>query len=253
MSERRARLGARSRSDELLPHLPSPLPRRVAPDGPADAQEDVTRPPLLVPPYYGRSARPSSPDVFNALFHPVLKSLSRPGSPSPASSRIRPLFDASGSPAERAASSLPSQFPPREPTDPAPTVESQGFLLYLSSLVLFAAYLAWSILPPRLLARIGIAWCPSREWALLIPSWITMSIAYTYLAYFFLNLSHTVTPREHIQSLDDPKSWIPPPLWTDAGPDPVSRLYFDSIRLPPEAIPPLYDLPLSEVERVLGP
>jgi len=32
-----------------------------------------------------------------------------------------------------------------------------------------------------------------REWALLIPSWITMSIVYVYLSYSFLNMSNNST------------------------------------------------------------
>ncbi|GAA5883515.1 hypothetical protein JCM16303_005458 [Sporobolomyces ruberrimus] len=235
----------------------------------------IERDSLLVPPQYGRPARPSSPDVFNALFHPVLRSLSRPSSPSPHRPSSPNLPDptslADSEPAQassRAQTSLPSHFPPRNPTDPAPTIESQGFLLYISSLLFYLLYLAWSIFPDQVLERIGLEWYPSREWALLIPSWITMTVLYVYLGYFFLNMSNTLTLGESLETLDDPKSFIPPPpappsLLSSLPRPPTSseegiearthitRLYLDSILLPPEAIPPLYDLPLDVVNRVL--
>ncbi|GAA5992119.1 hypothetical protein JCM5350_007018 [Sporobolomyces pararoseus] len=221
----------------------------------------------LLPPQYGRPARPSSPDVFNALFHPVFRSLSRPSSPAPRrtlESSPNLLQDSSLSETQRATSSLPSHFPPRNPTDPAPTVESQGFLLYISSLLLYVLYLFWSFLPDRYLEKAGIEWYPSREWALLIPSWITMTILYIYLGYIFLNMSNTVSLEETLASLNDPKAFVRPPLAPssllessnlttseDTDTPSISRLYLDSILLPPEAIPPLYDLPLDVVNRVL--
>ncbi|GAA5960052.1 hypothetical protein JCM3765_006148 [Sporobolomyces pararoseus] len=227
----------------------------------------VERQNMLLPPQYGRPARPSSPDVFNALFHPVLRSLSRPSSPAARRSLegTSSLLDNSPiSEQQRATSSLPSHFPPRNPTDPAPTVESQGFVLYISSLLLYVLYLFWSFLPDRYLEKAGIEWYPSREWALLIPSWLTMTVLYVYLGYIFLNMSNTVSLEETVASLDDPKAFVPPPLApssllessnlpasSEVDTITISRLYVDSILLPPEAIPPLYDLPLDVVNRVL--
>ncbi|GAA5911271.1 phosphatidylinositol N-acetylglucosaminyltransferase GPI19 [Sporobolomyces salmoneus] len=222
----------------------------------------------LFPPQYGRPVRPSSPDVFTALFHPVLRSLSRPSSPA-SSTRLSnphstaPIDDTQ----QRAPSSLPSHFPPRAPTDPAPTVESQGFVLYISSLLLYVLYLVWSFSPEVALEYIGIEWYPSREWALLLPSWITMTVLYVYIGYIFLNMSISVPSSESLASLSDPKSFIPPPPAPSSllellnlSPEAqnrieangkLSRLYLDSTALPPDMIPPLYDLPLDVVNRVL--
>lgn len=111
---------------------------------------------------------------LRALLRPVLRSLSRPSSP--ALSLVAPRSPAPSSPtkgspglpfpdaelADRSASSLPAQFPPREPTDPAPTVESQGFVLYIGSLVAYVAYLVWAFLPEEWLEAIGIEWYPAR-------------------------------------------------------------------------------------------
>ncbi|GAA6023651.1 hypothetical protein JCM11491_006186 [Sporobolomyces phaffii] len=187
-------------------------------------------------PRYAQRARPTSPDVLSALFHPVLESLSRPRSTS--------------------SSSVAAE------SDPAPSVESQGFLLYVASAVAYGVYLVWSLAPADFLARAGVAWHPAKEWAVLVPSWITVSVVYVYVAYALVNLSHHPSPSP---SDSDSGAFVPPPLaprpLVDAarplgggGPSSVivvSRLYLDSVVLAPEAIPPLYDLPLTVVNRVL--
>ncbi|GAA5867267.1 hypothetical protein JCM8547_003141 [Rhodosporidiobolus lusitaniae] len=222
----------------------------------------------LLPPHYGRPGRPSSPDVLATLLRPVLASLSRPSShpPSPASSPLitspssthpstPPPDLASTEPADRSSSSLPAHFPPRAPTDPAPTVESQGFVLYGGSAVAYAAYLVWAFVPGEWLEKAGIEWFPSQEWALLIPSWIVMLVAFTYSSYFFLNMYNTPPLSSLDLTFGEPgtKAFIAPPprpLLADGslGLDP---LFFQAVGLEDDAIPPLYDLPLEWVNRVL--
>ncbi|GAA5877089.1 hypothetical protein JCM3774_002838 [Rhodotorula dairenensis] len=247
-------------TSETLPALP-PTPS-TAPS-----------PALLLPPHYGRPLRPSSPDALAALFRPVLRSLSRPASPSispthtrhPSASQHssqreevpRPTATATSltsAPIDRSSSSLPAQFPPREPTDPAPTVESQGFVLYIGSLVAYGLYLAWAFLPERCLVAIGIEWYPSRDWALLVPAWIVMLVAFVYISYFLLTMYSTPSlalPEPY----DDPRAYIPPPPRPELGKHDQSRpptpLWAHAVLLPEEAIPPLYDLPIVVVERVL--
>ncbi|GAA5899197.1 hypothetical protein JCM6882_009281 [Rhodosporidiobolus microsporus] len=225
----------------------------------------------LLPPHYGRPSRPSSPDVLAALLRPVLQSLSRPVSP--AASPLVPSSPTASHPpsprsaappapaaptADRSASSLPSHFPPREATDPAPTVESQGFVLYIGSQVAFFAYLVWAFLPGEWLEWAGIEWYPSQEWALLIPAWVVMLVAFTYSSYFFLNMFNSpplssLSLLTHDPSDPTSKAFIPPPapaLLPDGtlGPDP---LFAHSVLLDEDAIPPLYDLPVEWVNRVL--
>ncbi|GAA5824552.1 hypothetical protein JCM5353_007241 [Sporobolomyces roseus] len=241
--------------------FPSPLPL----SSPSFSSANSASSTLFLPPHYSRhpTSRPSSPSILSTLFHPVLKSLSRPSSPPP---------PPPASP-QRSQSSIPSHFPPRSISDPAPTIESQGFLLYISSLLFYASYLIWSLIPGESLKSIGIEWFPSQEWALLIPSWITMSVVYVYLSYSFLNMSNNETGLfveidENDDLIDsysnDPKASVPPPLLrgdlaTRFGIG-TSRVWFDSIIREgegegeeggDEAIPPLYDLPLELVNRVL--
>ncbi|GEM07252.1 phosphatidylinositol N-acetylglucosaminyltransferase subunit P [Rhodotorula toruloides] len=222
---------------------------------------------LLLPPHYGRPNRPSSPDVLVALLRPVLQSLSRPsspalspvvpGTPAPSSptktlATVLPLL--SEPPADRSASSLPAQFPPREPTDPAPTVESQGFVLYIGSHVAYCAYLVWAFLPEPWLEAIGIEWYPSRDWALLVPAWVVMLVAFVYVSYFFLNMHNT--PRlNSLSLLDDSRAFVHPPArppaLSNGAPRPPTPLWAHAVLAEEDAIPPLYDLPIEVVNRVL--
>lgn len=157
---------------------------------------------VLYPPLYGRPGPSPSPDLFSqvacsvlmprgrtdavvwsnrALLQPLLVSLSRPSSrpasPShtpPGSPRLGAQVSAQlqratarslvPSPVAdlRASSSLPAHFPPRTSNDPGPTVESQGFVLYVGSLVAWAGFLGWSLCPDPWLEAMGIAWYPSR-------------------------------------------------------------------------------------------
>ncbi|CDR46975.1 hypothetical protein NBRC10512_002882 [Rhodotorula toruloides] len=222
---------------------------------------------LLLPPHYGRPNRPSSPDVLAALLRPVLQSLSRPSSPAlspvvpgtPAPSSPTKSLDVTSPllaepPADRSASSLPAQFPPREPTDPAPTVESQGFVLYIGSHVAYFAYLAWACLPEPWLEAIGIEWYPSRDWALLVPAWIVMLVAFVYVSYFLLNM-HNTPSLTSLSLLDDPRAFVTPPPRPPANSKGVRRpptpLWAHAVLAEEDAIPPLYDLPIEVVNRVL--
>lgn len=91
------------------------------------------------------------------LLSPLL-SLSRPPSPSLTPPATPPL----PAQADRSSSSLPAQFPPRAPSDPGPTVESQGFVLYIGSLIAYCCFLVWSLVPEEGLKWLGVEWYPSR-------------------------------------------------------------------------------------------
>ncbi|SCV74341.1 BQ2448_6773 [Microbotryum intermedium] len=273
-------------------------------------RNDLPQSAILYPPLYGRPGPQPSPDLFTTLLQPLL-SLSRPPSPSPAPPSIHSsptiLVDdhatstkttrATSSPAtltlptstlapssttkststeipDRSASSLPAQFPPRASTDPGPTVESQGFVLYIGSGVAWIMYLVWSLVPDRHLEAIGIAWYPSRsvplppsllcntskkkpysnhstttlsysEWSLLVPAWTIMLAAFIYFSYLSINLFIT-PPINSFDTLTDPFAFILVPTEHDPHP-----LIANSILLPPDAVPPIHDLPVALVNRVV--
>jgi phosphatidylinositol glycan class P protein len=133
-----------------------------------------------------------------------------------------------------------------------------GFLLYLGAHLASVIYLLWAILPDRILESLGILWYPSRfvylpfshpllnymtdplpihrEWSLLIPSFLTMSVVFVYIAYALVN-------RYETAQLDD-LSAITDDLATLTAEPPMAAETFDIIE-------PIRDLPIGLVNRVL--
>ncbi|KAI5478022.1 phosphatidylinositol N-acetylglucosaminyltransferase subunit P [Pseudohyphozyma bogoriensis] len=186
--------------DLLSPRMPSTMEKRGYRR--SWSEENPPKSAVLYPPLYGRPGPSPSPDIFATLLSPLL-SLSRPPSPAvtppttqPSSpvlpkktlAKPSPLSAADAEPSDRSSSSLPAHFPPRTPSDPGPTVESQGFVLYLGSLVSYIAFLVWSLLPDEWLEGMGVLWFPSREWALLVPAWTIMLAFFIYFSYIALNI-----------------------------------------------------------------
>lgn len=104
-----------------------------------------------------------------------------------------------------------------------------------------------------------------------------MLVVYIYTGYFALNL-YSTPPLDSIELLDgmrlsfascdrqtrvhprntpssDPRAFVSPPRRpppsTDGKPRPPTPLWAHALLLPDDAIPPLYDLPMDVVNRVL--
>lgn len=76
-----------------------------------------------------------------------------------------------------------------------PTYEYYGFVLYLTSTVLFGLYLIWGLLGPEVLERyIGDLGYPVRWWALAVPAWSLVLLIYIYIALACYN-TQVLTPE----------------------------------------------------------
>ncbi|KAL8277342.1 hypothetical protein RQP46_010295 [Phenoliferia psychrophenolica] len=136
------------------------------------------------------------------------------------------------------------------PENPAPTVESQGFVLYISSLVAWVAFLVWGLCPDETLDWIGIEWYPSREWALLFPAWTIMLAAFVYFSYIALNIFIT-PPLDSVHTLTDTQAYIIPLPSSSTADNAPHPLLTHSVLLPADAVPTLHDLPIGLVNRVV--
>jgi hypothetical protein len=65
----------------------------------------------------------------------------------------------------------------------ASSVEVYGFAGWIASAVAFVAFLVWAVLPESCLHALGITYYPSKHWALAIPLWLVLLVAYVYWAY----------------------------------------------------------------------
>ncbi|KAI1821585.1 PIG-P-domain-containing protein [Xylaria intraflava] len=148
-----------------------------------DDDDEPFPPPLLSqnyfsPPFYGRPPTPLPPSPsLTSLLRP-----SRPTTPDPSDDDIEPVPRAS----------------PK-----VPTYEYYGFVVYLFSSFTFLIYLLWAYLPSPFLHALGIYYYPNRWWALAIPSFISMSLVYIYVALALYNTEVLTLPLTSIETIVD--------------------------------------------------
>ncbi|KAI0391463.1 PIG-P-domain-containing protein [Xylariaceae sp. FL0594] len=132
----------------------------------------------FAPPFYGRPPTPLPPSPsLTSLLRP-----SRPTTPDPSDDEIEPVPRAS----------------PK-----VPTYEYYGFVVYLFSSLTFGIYLLWAYLPSPFLHALGIYYYPNRWWALAVPSFITMTIVYIYVALALYNTEVLTLPLTSIETIVD--------------------------------------------------
>ncbi|XP_069120623.1 phosphatidylinositol N-acetylglucosaminyltransferase subunit P-like isoform X2 [Argopecten irradians] len=122
---------------------------------------------------------------------------------------------------------------PEHSPSPTPERAIYGFVLYLLSFVMFFLYLVWAWVPDAWLHQLGLDYWPQKQWAVAIPTFLCVCFLMSYPVYFgmtFLN-SSPLTSREIIKD-------------SHAIPQ-TDKTY------PPESIPPLCDLSISEVNKRL--
>jgi hypothetical protein len=73
---------------------------------------------------------------------------------------------------------------------------SLSFLTWLGSFVLFAAYLAWALIPDSLLHRWGITYYPSKYYAIAIPAYSLSMMCFIIVGYIAWNMVHTLSPED---------------------------------------------------------
>lgn len=124
---------------------------------------------------------------------------------------------------------------PEHSPSPTPERAIYGFVLYLLSYILFFMYVIWAYVPDEWLHAIGLTYLPQKYWAIALPTFacVTFLLAYP----FYMGIILIQTP-----SLDSTK------IMTDSYSRPRPT---DDI--PEDAIPPLYDLTLNEVNQMMCP
>lgn len=149
-----------------------------------------------LPPLYNRPAHLPHQQSFSALLrprtsrHPSKISRTVPGTPE--------LTSDEGSDAGYFSTfSGPGYLKPSI----VPTYEYYGFVLYLSSTVIFGLYLIWGLLGPETLEQyIGDLGYPARWWAFALPAWAIVCLIYIYIALACYN-TQVLTP-----AFNDPRT-----------------------------------------------
>lgn len=120
---------------------------------------------------------------------------------------------------------------------PSPTPERAiyGFVLYLGTYFGLGLYFIWACFPEEWLHSIGITYLPQRYWVLAGP--IYLCVAFVFAVLFYIAYNFTITlPPDSINTITD-----------------IHARYIDdnTISVPLGSVPPLHDIPLSQVNRVL--
>ncbi|KAF8609472.1 PIG-P-domain-containing protein [Ceratobasidium sp. AG-I] len=132
------------------------------------------------------------------------------------------------------------------PEDEPPTgsaAEFYGFVAWLATAVLWFVYILWALLPDSIIQAAGISWYPSREWALLFPSYAVFLALLTYFTYFALAMYATPSYSD-IKSITDRHAHPGIPIRSQTDVSGISQLA-------KEPIPQAYDLPIGFVNQVL--
>ena len=120
---------------------------------------------------------------------------------------------------ERGASGGLSQHSPA----PTPSRAVYGFVLHLVSIGLLLLYLCWALLPPSLLASIGLHFLPQQYCAVAIPTYLSV-LFFTFVLVVYPALGLLATPDSgDIRHVADSKTFY-------SGGPPLEG-----------AVPPLYD------------
>ncbi|KAK2464272.1 hypothetical protein APHAL10511_003729 [Amanita phalloides] len=127
---------------------------------------------------------------------------------------------------------------------PSRAPEFHGFVAWTSTVLLFALYLLWALLPDEYIIWLGIRWYPNREWALLFPSWTVVLVLFTYFAYSMLAIARTPSFND-ISSVSDPHSRLQAPKLSQNQQNPFMTATM------PDAAPEIHDMPIGMINRVL--
>lgn len=89
----------------------------------------------------------------------------------------------------------------------ASQVEVYGFVAWVTSGVLYLLYLSWAFLPNEWLEFIGITYYPDKYWALAVPTWLCMVIAYLLFGYECLGKMKSQPPTCRFTLEDSTPQW----------------------------------------------
>ena len=118
---------------------------------------------------------------------------------------------------------------------PSPGRCVYGYALFLVSAVSLILYLLWAFIPTYVIHSLGITYCPSKYWAIALPSYFCVLIAlFGFFIYPSINMIFT-PPLNHYST-----------VWDEHYMKLKPNKYLSS-----DAIPPIGDLPLDFVSNQL--
>ncbi|RUS72386.1 hypothetical protein EGW08_019846 [Elysia chlorotica] len=124
-------------------------------------------------------------------------------------------------------------MPQEHSPSPTPQRAIYGFALYIASFALFGLYIVWAYVPDQWLHWLGLTYWPQKYWAVALPVYFCVAIVLSYMVYFGLIFLKTASLSDMSTITDSQANYA-----CDAA-------------LPVDAIPPLRDLHISDVNKRL--
>lgn len=112
---------------------------------------------------------------------------------------------------------------------PTPSRANYGFALYLASYTAFGLYVVWFFVPDHILESIGFTFLPQKYWSVAVPMHACVTLALVAFV-FYPALNLTLVPKSKDMTI-------------------LADEYtnYQKVEVQPDGIPPIYDIPLTEV------
>jgi len=120
------------------------------------------------------------------------------------------------------------------------STEVYGFVLWITTFVIYVIFLLWAFLPEETLIGFGITYYPAKWWAIALPSYVLVSGVFVLVAYVSYNLMHT-NPLQSFGTFTDCYS-----RYLDKAERERAALGSSDY-----SIPEVSDLPIATVNRLL--
>ena len=136
---------------------------------------------------------------------------------------------------------------------PMPGRSYYGFVAYVFGWAAILCYLVWAWVPHTTLAAVGITYVPHQLWAIVFPTlFITALVTFIFFVYPTINWMLTI-PMDDIRNIQDGKSisveaYENSEYLRGGATSPGSGDILPDDLIP---VPPVYDMDISHVSRVL--
>eukprot|EP00892_Ulva_mutabilis_P010784 jgi/Ulvmu1/8078/UM004_0315.1 len=92
-------------------------------------------------------------------------------------------------------------------TSRASTAEVYGFVGYLTSFVAYGIYVFWLFTDDKTLEYLGITYYPSKEWGVIVPTWLCVGVVFLFWVYESYNMMSVPSRDSWTTIIDDSSSF----------------------------------------------